>query len=225
MEGGENYKVQQGAGMAVTKSDKEHAYATLDFDLGNVTEKQLTNGTVKLTWSPVYAGNGYLIEKKNNDTDKWETYKTITKASTSTVTLPKADGESVTYRLRAYKNGNPKEYTDAYEITVNPYLAVPTSVKTSVNKADGSVTVSWKGVAGADFYRVYRSTSPAWLYDKDTMSYSYNNGEQLTEWITDSNSKYAYKASEKKLTATSIVDRKVSYVDNNGVIEVTYIKE
>lgn len=185
-------------------------------------KKQLTNGTVKLTWSPVYAGNGYLIEKKNNDTDKWETYRTITKASTSAVILPKADGQSVSYRLRAYKNGNPKEYTDASEITVNPYLAVPTSVKTSVNKADGSVTVSWKGVAGADFYRVYRSKSPAYLYDKDTRSYSYSNGEQLTEWITDSNSKYAYKASEKKLTATSVVDRKVSYVDNSGVEHTLY---
>ena len=199
-----------------------YAYVSLDFDLRNVREKQLTNGTVKLTWSPVYAGNGYLIEKKNNDTDKWETYRTITKASTSAVILPKADGQSVSYRLRAYKNGNPKEYTDASEITVNPYLAVPTSVKTSVNKADGSVTVSWKGVAGADFYRVYRSKSPAYLYDKDTRSYSYSNGEQLTEWITDSNSKYAYKASEKKLTATSVVDRKVSYVDNNGAEHTLY---
>ena len=201
-----------------------YAYASLDFNLEweSVTEKQLTNGTVKLTWSPVYAGNGYLIEKKNNDTDKWETYKTITKAATSTVILPKADGESVTYRLRAYKNGNPKEYTEAYEITVNPYLAVPTSVKTSVNKADGSVTVSWKGVAGADFYRVYRSTSPASLYDKDTKSYSYDNDMQLNEWITDSNSKFAYKESEKKLTATSVVDRKVSYVDNNGAEHTLY---
>ena len=31
MEGGENYKVQQGAGMAVTKSDKEHEYAACVF--------------------------------------------------------------------------------------------------------------------------------------------------------------------------------------------------
>ena len=31
MEGGENYKVQQGAGMAVTKSDKEHEYAASIF--------------------------------------------------------------------------------------------------------------------------------------------------------------------------------------------------
>lgn len=31
MEGGENYKVQQGAGMAVTKSDKEHEYAASVF--------------------------------------------------------------------------------------------------------------------------------------------------------------------------------------------------
>ena len=31
MEGGENYKVQQGAGMAITKSDKEHEYASSVF--------------------------------------------------------------------------------------------------------------------------------------------------------------------------------------------------
>lgn len=31
MEGGQNYKVQQGAGMAVTKSDKEHEYASCEF--------------------------------------------------------------------------------------------------------------------------------------------------------------------------------------------------
>ena len=31
MEGGENYKIQQGAGMAVTKSDPEHEYAVCEF--------------------------------------------------------------------------------------------------------------------------------------------------------------------------------------------------
>ena len=39
MEGGENYKVQQGAGMAVTKSDKEHEYASCEF-LKWFTEKE-----------------------------------------------------------------------------------------------------------------------------------------------------------------------------------------
>ena len=31
MKGGKNYKVQQGAGMAVTKSDDEHEYAATVF--------------------------------------------------------------------------------------------------------------------------------------------------------------------------------------------------
>lgn len=39
MEGGENYKVQQGAGMTVTKSDKEHEYAACEF-LKWFTEKE-----------------------------------------------------------------------------------------------------------------------------------------------------------------------------------------
>lgn len=39
MAGGEDYKVQQGAGMAVTKSDKEHEYASCEF-LKWFTEKE-----------------------------------------------------------------------------------------------------------------------------------------------------------------------------------------
>lgn len=40
MEGGENYKVQQGAGMAVTKSDAEHEYASCVFLKWFTQEKQ-----------------------------------------------------------------------------------------------------------------------------------------------------------------------------------------
>ena len=205
-----------------------YADASLDFELNILSQKQLTNGAVKVTWSPVYVGNGYLIEKYNNDTDQWETYKNITKVSTSAITFPRADGKSVRYRICAYKNGNLKEYTEArYRdenvVVVNPYLAVPTSVKASVNKADNAITISWKAVAGADYYRVYRSTTPANMYNKDineehmVKGYSYSGTSKVTEWVADSNSKYGYKESDKNLTATSIVDRKVSYVDNQGV--------
>ena len=45
------------------------------------------NGKVKLSWQPVYAGKGYLVEKRNEETGAWETYKTL-KASTSSITFP-----------------------------------------------------------------------------------------------------------------------------------------
>ncbi len=59
MEGGENYKVQQGAGMAVTKSDKEHEYASSVF-LKWFTEKEQNLRFV--------CNSGYLPVKKDANT-------------------------------------------------------------------------------------------------------------------------------------------------------------
>ena len=62
MEGGENYKVQQGAGMAVTKSDKEHEYASCEF-LKWFTEKENNLRFV--------CDSGYLpVLKESNNIDE-----------------------------------------------------------------------------------------------------------------------------------------------------------
>ena len=97
---------------------------------------------------------------------------------------------------------------------VDPYLAAPTGVKATVNKADGSITVKWNPVAGADYYEVYRTTRAAYAYNKDTKTYSYAYGyaNPLDNWVVDANSKYGYKISDEDLTATTTTDRKVSYV-------------
>ena len=87
---------------------------------------------------PVYAGKGYLVEKRNEETGAWETYKTL-KASTSSITFPAADTET-TYRVRAYRG---QEYSNEIRATVNPVLATPGNVKAVANKADGSITVTW----------------------------------------------------------------------------------
>ena len=197
---------------------------TLDFEIGELSMKQNANGTVRVKWNPVYAGNGYLIEKKNQDTGVWEVYKTITRAATSSFTFPAANGQTDTYRIRAYKNGNPKTYTEDYSFEVDPYLAAPTGVKATVNKADGSITVKWNPVAGADYYEVYRTTRAASTYNKDTKTYSYSYGyaNRLDNWVVDANSKYGYKVSDEDLTATTTTDRKVSYVNGNGIEQTRY---
>lgn len=195
---------------------------TLDFEIGELSMKQNANGTVRVKWNPVYAGNGYLIEKKNQDTGVWEAYKTITRAATSSFTFPAANGQTDTYRIRAYKNGNPKTYTEDYSFEVDPYLAAPTGVKATVNKADGSITVKWNPVAGADYYEVYRTTRAAYAYNKDTKTYSYAYANKLDNWVIDANSKYGYKVSDEKLTATTTTDRKVSYVNGDGIEQTWY---
>ena len=212
------YKVVNGKKYYIEGEDS----CTLDFALWIVSSKQNANGTLKLTWNPVYAGNGYLIEKRNQDTGVWEAYKTITKAATSSFTFPAANGQTDYYRIRAYKNGNPKTYTGDYEFRVAPYLAAPTGVKATVNKADGSITVKWNPVAGADYYEVYRTTRAAYSYDKDTKTYSYGDANKLANWVVDANSKYGYKISNEKLTATTTTDRKVSYVSGDGIEQIWY---
>ena len=212
------YKVVNGKKYYIEDEDS----CTLDFALWTVSSKQNANGTLKLTWNPVYAGNGYLIEKKNQDTGVWEAYKTITRAATSSFTFPAANGQTDTYRIRAYKNGNPKTYTEDYSFEVDPYLAAPTGVKATVNKADGSITVKWNPVAGADYYEVYRTTRAAYAYNKDTKTYLYANANPLDNWVVDANSKYGYKISDEDLTATTTTDRKVSYVNGNGIEQTWY---
>ena len=204
------YKVVNGKKYYIEDEDS----CTLDFALWIVSSKQNANGTLKLTWNPVYAGNGYLIEKKNRDT----------RAATSSFTFPAANGQTDTYRIRAYKNGNPKTYTEDYSFEVDPYLAAPTGVKATVNKADGSITVKWNPVAGADYYEVYRTTRAASTYNKDTKTYSYSYGyaNRLDNWVVDANSKYGYKISDEDLTATTTTDRKVSYVSGDGIEQTRY---
>lgn len=200
--------------------------ASLAFEGGVelISTKRNSNGTVKASWKPVYTGNGYVIEKYNNKTDEYEVFKTITKASTASYTFPAASGESVSYRIRAYKSGEPKEYASAAEyVTVYPYLAAPTGVTAKANNADGSITVSWKAVAGADYYEVYRTTTPSYAQNKDTNTYSYSGGSSVPVLVADATSIIGYKYSEDKLTATTIVDRPVKYTNASG-IEKTFVK-
>ena len=89
---------------------------------------------MKLSWQPVYAGKGYLVEKRNEETGAWETYKTL-KASTSSITFPAADTET-TYRVRAYRG---QEYSNEIRTSVIPVIATPGNVKAVANKADGSI--------------------------------------------------------------------------------------
>ncbi|MDO5135495.1 MAG: hypothetical protein Q4D55_05530 [Eubacteriales bacterium] len=171
----------------------------------------LANGKVKLTWNPVYAASGYLVEVQDKVTDKWTTYKKL-KAKATSITLPKnSEKKAVSYRVRAYKG---TEYTNAYEVWVAPYLAPVSGVKAKASAANGSITVSWKPVAGADYYKVYRTTSSDVLYDKSAKAYMYNydNSVLVGKYVEDASKVTGYrlaKASERNVT--SIVDKPLTY--------------
>ncbi|MFR6583223.1 MAG: hypothetical protein ACLURP_15300 [Ruminococcus sp.] len=190
----------------------EGVYANLSFEMTTVNRISYANGKMKLSWQPVYAGKGYLVEKRNEETGAWETYKTL-KASTSSITFPAADTET-TYRVRAYRG---QEYSNEISATVIPVLATPGNVKAVANKADGSITVTWNPVAGADYYRVYRTTSSWNRYNKDSNSYSYSYGSSATvpNYVADSTTVSGYKF-VSELKETTITDREIKYTYNGA---------
>lgn len=196
------------------------------FKLVDVTT--LKNGKTKITWSPIYTGKGYLIEKLDNETGEWSTLKTIKKAKTSTYTLPaNKTSKRIDYRIRAYDKSG--EYSSPVEVYTNPTLKAPKGVK-AVAQKDGSIKVTWKKVSGADYYVVYRTTSSYSSYSKDSKTYSHefttyvgNYGytmadEELTNYVVDSTTLSGYRATDPdELTGTVLYDREISYTTPSGV--------
>ncbi|MCR5338066.1 MAG: hypothetical protein K6E75_05860 [Lachnospiraceae bacterium] len=194
----------------------------LDFDMLHIVSTQLTKkGAKKVTWNPVYSASGYVVERLDTIKDEWVTFKTINKAKASSVTLPASPNAATTYRIRAFRKGTPKKYTDPdTNITVNPFLNAPSSVKAKA-LGDGSVQVTWKAVPGATYYKVYRTTNPAYTYNTDTKQYNMAGGTALSLYIPDASSKTGYReeTDPEKLTANIFVDRRLTYTANG--IEAT----
>lgn len=206
------YKTLDGKKVTIS----ENAYVSLDWEMSEISSVQTSNGKVKWTWNPVYSAKGYLVEKKDNVTGKWSTYKKIKKAKTNSITLPKTkDQNGVTYRVRAY---NGTKYTNSLEETVWPVLAVPGSVKAKASTKGDSITITWKKVKGADYYRVFRTTDSQVAYNKDTKGYVYTDAEEIKLYVADSSKVSGYReiTDTKDMNITKIVDRDVTYT-RNGV--------
>ncbi len=134
------------------------------------------NGKVSIAWKQVPQAKGYLIEKYDSTKRQWVTVKKITKVKTTSYTLPASPlGKTVEYRIRAFRNN---KYSAAEKVYVTGHIAAVTGVKAKA--AEGGIVISWKAVAGASYYRVYRTADSAIMYDADTKTYSYNNESSVS---------------------------------------------
>lgn len=84
-------------------------------------------------------------------------------------------GERVSVRVRAYDGERWTSFASAEDIR---YLAAAKNItvkevteKSKEGNTSVAVSVSWKKVSGAAYYKVYRSTSPAACYDSDGKCY------------------------------------------------------
>ncbi len=134
------------------------------------------NGKVSIAWYPVPQAKGYLIERYDDTKDMWVALKK-TGAKATAYTLPASPlGREVQYRIRAY-SGN--KYSRSFTVYVRGRMAVVTGVKAKA--AANGITVSWKPVSGAAYYRVFRTADSSADYNADTKTYSYDGYEDTVD--------------------------------------------
>ena len=134
------------------------------------------NGKVSIAWDQIPQAKGYLIERYDDIKNVWVTVKKITKAKTTSYTLPASPlGKTVNYRIRAFRNN---KYSGSDSVSVKGHLAAVTGVK--ANATDSGITISWKAVSGASYYKVYRTADSSMQYDADTKTYAYSHGSDVS---------------------------------------------
>ena len=203
----------------------DYAYVDLGFNSFNVSTSVLQpNGSVKLKWTPMGGAAGYVVEKKAVETGQWVEFQRLGKKAESVV-LPADPIVDVTYRIYAYRTVggmDEKKYAGGYYYydedddytntwTVKARLAAPTGVS-AVADAAGNVTVSWAAVPGASYYEVYRTEgASSFVLNKTLNGYELYTGSALQVWVPDNTAKRGYSVSNKNLTETTFVDRKIAY--------------
>ena len=199
---------------------QDSASVNLDFVLEKINSYKMSNGKVKVSWNPVMSAKGYKIEKLNRTTNQWDAYKTIKKAKTSSYTFPAAADKEYgdRYRICAY---NGKKRTEYVYIDVTPLLAAPTNVKATVS--GNKITISWKRVSGADYYRVYRSVDPATTQENDLNGYYYYSWSEVGRYVADSSVKSGYRwRNLEEMNVTSVVDQEIVYTVNGIANQTLY---
>lgn len=137
---------------------------------------------IHLTWKKVPGAKGYQIYCK---TDSQSSYKRIKTLKTGSLSFDAAVVPGVTYsfKVRAYgTNASGKNKYSKFSAVKSRKAAVPAPSKISCKMSNGGTEVSWKKVAGASGYVIYRNGSAVKTVKssvstwKDTKAYDSQTG-------------------------------------------------
>ena len=119
--------------------------------------------SIKTTWGAVTGATAYRVYSATSSTGIYSYVSTTT--STSFTNTGLITGNTYYYKVRAYSTVGTTKVFSKYSAVVSakPIPATPASVK-AVPVSDSSIKTTWGAVAGANGYRVYRSTSSTGIY-------------------------------------------------------------
>lgn len=176
------------------------------FDFNN--EVVNNNGSVTVTWNKVIGATGFLIEKRDNKTGKYGTYTTL-KGTATSYTFPATSGDDDAYRVYAYSGNVYSYYASVTVDTVKGVVPAVAGVRASAAANGQGVSISWTPVAGAAYYRVYRSRTLSY-YNAQTGNYG-RSGDYV--YIKDTDG-----YSESQIKGTSVVDIYTARTDSSGKV-------
>ncbi|MFQ9892399.1 MAG: GH85 family endohexosaminidase C-terminal domain-containing protein [Emergencia sp.] len=172
--------------------------------LDTPTLKAVVNddGSFTLSWNKIPDAEKYEVYSKQSDGSYVMTKST---SDTSFTTVPATYGKKFTYRVRALNSDTTSAYSKDVSVT-NIKLAAPV-MKAAVNE-NGSFTLSWRPVTGAEKYELYsKQADGSYKLLKTTSGTSYTTavadyGKSFTYKVraVNGNIKSAYSA---EVTATN----------------------
>ncbi len=131
--------------------------------VGMVSKVTLSNSQtgVSVKWNAVNGAEKYRIYRKVKGENTWTTIKTVDASVLSITDASAISGKLNYYAVKVYTNGT----WGAYKSAGINYIATPQVTKTSSVIGSG-ITLNWKSVSGAAYYRVYRKSDDGskWVF-------------------------------------------------------------
>ena len=183
-------------------SGTDSAYLGLDKSVYRV-DGVISGSKAKITWEKDKYASKYEVEYTvydvNGNPKSSQPAKATTKKAGYTVS-GLAAGESVSVRVRAVGKGSVYSDWSSERViknltAVKGIKAVATSKKNAAGQTVKGVKITWKAVAGAKYYKVYRSTQEG-VYDKDAKVYYLPAGRELI--VKEANDNFYTKDSSLK---------------------------
>ncbi|MGN0293412.1 MAG: fibronectin type III domain-containing protein [Lachnospiraceae bacterium] len=168
--------------------DKTGASAVTALSEPELSGVTWTGNGLKVSWKAVNGADGYRIYRKNSPSDKWKLVAQVTGQKQSTYTdKTAAKTDSCSYTVKAFRYDGKKKIsstcsqkgiTYSYDAASEKPAEVTKPAAPAVSAETISRTtikVSWKGVTGADGYRIYIKNGNKWVKQGDYKS--------TTRWV------------------------------------------
>lgn len=197
-----NYTVDEGSSL-IDESDETQVEVKIGgLDGKSDTTEQITAApsigcqvinynTIKVNWSAVDKAVSYIVKRSTTAMGNYVQIGTTSNLSYQDTNL--TTGTTYYYQvIPTDSSGNEGNASEA--VAATPVYDIPTGTTAKMTSYN-SISVTWRGVAGAAEYAIYRSTSPNSGYTKigNATTASYKDTSNITAGIT-----YYYKVAAAK---------------------------